>query len=201
MVLDLATGRIVDISPDQPIDVVADPIAWSPEPTRIATAMSPEGEEPLAVFAVDGSGGVALGRASTSERTNATAPAWSPDGETITFLGQRPGTDEAGLFVIGVRDANERLVAVTRSFDVAGGPSWEPRQDRSRILYVRADGSIAVIDIDSGFDDVLVSRTNASSQWPTWSPDGNRVAWFDDGLLVAEVAQRRTGRIPTRRAD
>ena len=106
--------------------------------------------------------------------TDASArPGWSPDGQTIAFVGWRGGTNDVVLFVqadgSGQRD-------VTRDWGLDGFPVWSHDGQRIAFAPERPDSSdIYVINADgSGRRNLTPSAS--SEKGPVWSPDGTKIA-------------------------
>ena len=107
--------------------------------------------------------------------TDASArPGWSPDGQTIAFVGWRGGTNDVVLFVqadgSGQRD-------VTRDWGLDGFPVWSHDGQRIAFAPERPDSSdIYVINADgSGRRNLTPSAS--SEKGPVWSPDGTKIAF------------------------
>ena len=106
----------------------------------------------------------------------ATAPAWSPDGRRIVFV----GSDFRNLFLVELNgDEPRRLTEEVSSS--ATQPSWSP--DGNRIAYIHDDGinlSLRVITLANSSVRVLDETEAEFSDLsdPQWSPDGNRIAYF-----------------------
>jgi TolB protein len=96
------------------------------------------------------------------------APAWSPDGQEIAFLGKPYGSLE--LYVININGSGRRRLTQNASVTDTT-PAWSP--DGRRIAFV-ADG-VYVVNAD-GSGQRNVSRSAAYDGEPAWSPDG-RIAF------------------------
>ena len=119
-------------------------------------------------------------------------PSWSPDGKRIVFSSQREGhfrgdfgiTDE--IYVMDADGGNQQRLTENRQYDWY--PSWSP--DGKRIVFssqreghFRGDFGITdeiyVMDADGGNQQRLTE--NRQYDWyPSWSPDGKRIAFESD---------------------
>lgn len=110
---------------------------------------------------------------------------WSPDGAQIAFQGYVDGT---GLYVV-----NRDGTGVVKLYsDFATDPAWSPSTDPSvpsKIAFkaVRTDGSqgpdIWLVNPDGTMRQNLTSTVNRTESYPTWSPDGRRLAVrFNDAV-------------------
>ncbi len=129
-------------------------------------------------------------------------PAWSPDGTTIAwmdFMEDSPvyGHHAYGLSLINPDGSNLRqLVTHFPNVDEGGGGlSWSP--DGTRLVFwlrVPDPSPTGMITgLDPGPGDIWVINadgtglrritTGADDRWPSWSPDGARVAFVHNGAL------------------
>ena len=145
--------------------------AWSPDGASIAFVSKRAGHAHIYVMHADGTGSRRL----TSGAADDTRPSWSPDGREIAF--SRGGELDAVPAAGGVVHRISRGLGGD-----AADPAWSP--DGKLVAYdyrrpgfstrevwvVRADGSGAR----------AVSKLQRSSALPTWSPQGNRLAFQSD---------------------
>ncbi len=108
-------------------------------------------------------------------------PAYSPDGEFLAFRSERsPG----GIYVMGASGENSKLVA-----DFGYHPSWSPDgkelvvssfgRDQPTVRASGTPGALTIINVENGSTREV---TNIEASFPTWSPHGNRIAyWFYNG--------------------
>jgi len=139
-------------------------------------------------------------------------PAWSADGRRIAFTSTRTGTPQ--LWVI---DANGgRQVQVTH-LSSGGGfvPSWSPDGRRIAFSAVSADVPVGpvigtllapalhteiwVVDANGAKPTQLTHTAVGSSNAPSWSPDGTRIAFASDRTGVPEVYTMKTNGTDVRR--
>jgi Tol biopolymer transport system component len=92
-------------------------------------------------------------------------PAWSPDGERLTFVSNR------GVEVVSALGGVPRTVATG---DSVGAASWSP--DGQQVAVVRGRG-VTVVTVADGQERELVGRLDLHS--PAWSPDGRWIAYVE----------------------
>jgi hypothetical protein len=169
------------------------PLAWSPDGTTIAYLDGAKNRAQQ-VFVVD----LESGRTTqvTFEPEGINDLQFSPDGASILYTAQRPGTHEMLTVPVTGGEAS-RLVAVS---DLAGA-SVSP--DGSLLAYVcnttvgaGTDGSLCLANADGSDPRVLVTaRVPLPVLQPRWSPDGTRLvfwvfhSWY---VYVLDVASGET---------
>ena len=119
-------------------------------------------------------------------------PAWSPDGEEVTFIQENPdGTKE--LWVVGADGTNARAVATCESpCNNMTVPEWRAA-DPGGIYVGRDEGlgkfMLSRLDLASGeMVDVVVREDDATAENWRLSPDGTQAAFVRDILTDAERA-------------
>jgi TolB protein len=183
--------------------------AYSPDGAKLAFVRERGGNADIWVAAADGSRAVRLTRTPTGEYN----PAWSPDGKQIAFAGNRGGVFK--IYVMGADGRHVRLVAPTGSSH--GGsytPEWSP--DGKRIVFSSSAATpenpeiYAVRPDGSGLRRLTFTKGDAHTLgddgWPTWSPDGRRIAFSSNRTGSGEVwimnadgsGQRRIAGLPRR---
>lgn len=157
---------------------------WSPDGTMIAYLSGGQGATD--VYVMDNTGGNKR-KLSSAPSTVARWLVWSPDSTRLAFLSDRD--DVAGvkdIFVVN-RDGTG-LTNLTNSTDSdEWSLDWSP--DGSRIVYL-ADLSLNPISLlghvrtmnADGTNKTTIFTGNEANQFPTWSPDGTKIAFIVSGF-------------------
>ena len=108
-------------------------------------------------------------------------PVWAPDGSQYAFVTNRSGTDE--IWVRSADGAWERPVATMKDFPesttaLLSGLSFSP--DGKRLAYQRAAGifRVWISNVVGGPPIPLLTSQKALEDHPTWSPDGEWIAFI-----------------------
>ena len=188
VLLDPATDKRTSVTTQAEIAT----LSWSPDGTEIAIASGYSG-----VSVVD----LATGE-STSIHPDGTVNedlSWSPDGRRLVFYDYDFTSDQERIIVVNADGSDRRVLVEGGNPHGPGAPGWSP--DGTKIAYVRTpqeSGSardlsfeVWVIGADGSdatrlfHGDCCIGRgvPNPSvGDWsdPVWSPDGSRIAFFDD---------------------
>lgn len=96
----------------------------------------------------------------------------------------------SGCSADAVRSQTQRLVSQARLAQEAGSP---PASSENQLLVTGADGNLFLVDAASGKRFALTTDASARRQYlqPTWSPDGDRIAWarLDGRRSTLEVSR------------
>lgn len=171
-----------------PAILTGDPLAWSPDSRRIAftTMIVPEKIRTIDVVDADGSHLGRLVPGAASMTVDRFGPAWSPDGQWISFFaGEANGY--VGLMVIRPDGTGASRLATSPMNPEILDASWSPDPASSRVVYV-AGGNVDFFDLATS-----KQTTVGTGFWPTWSPDGQRIAWWGDHSQVVKVADLLAG--------
>jgi TolB protein len=129
----------------------------------------------IRVVAADGTGGRVIGGVAV-----AFAPAWSPDGDRIAFIGvpSAPADgDRAQIF--GADPDGSGLTQLTRlADDEIAAIAWSP--DGTRIAFAstyRGETRLRVVNADGSGSRTLAGSLNEDFPTPSWSPDGTRMTF------------------------
>jgi len=170
----LATGSVA----------TGDPIAWSPDSRRLAfTRLVSDGTiGTIEVVNADGSHLTQVVRDQTAETHDRFAPQWSPDGQWIAFLSTE-ANDYLAINVIRPDGSDGHTVATSAINPYLPIVRWSPDPATRRLAFV-AGGYIKVFDLATSTE-----RTIQQGRWPSWSPDGTRLAWYGDGSQVITLTE------------
>ena len=109
------------------------------------------------------------------------APAWSPDGETLAFVGKASSGGRQYIYMIGADGSDLRVLPLPPPLStIPEYVAWSP--DGMQIIYgASASGAIRFIklDLDDGDTEWLrFPDTNGDfvEPWIAWSPDGSQIA-------------------------
>lgn len=158
--------------------------AWAPDGTRIALHGPGQGLDDDAVYVVDAATGGVTEPAETF--MSQWSPAWSPGGDSLAFVAERPaGFGAVAQAVYKVPAAGAEPVRISPEFNGSlemGG--WSP--DGAMASYHRG-GDIFAVPLDGG-DTVQVTPPRGQGtifRDPVWSPSGSAMALVAEGFSQA----------------
>jgi dipeptidyl aminopeptidase/acylaminoacyl peptidase len=170
--------------PDQGLEPVAEPPAWSPDSRRVAITVlnRTSAAEHAEIWLVD----VVSGRHEVFLPENlfsAELPAWSPDGGRLAFLGEPAGEGVGYLYVANIDGSGlMRFASRPSSFETGFVqlPRWSP--DGSQIAFHygdagRLDRDVVVVSVATRTERTLGGPATDDAQ-PAWSPDGTHLAFL-----------------------
>ena len=164
----LTNGPAIRITPDSLEAIAAD---WSPHGTRIAFSARNIGTGlyHLYIMARNGSD---LRKITPDSLSITTGPSWSHAGDRIAFL-------YGDVFTIAPDGTGlDRVtnVGTAEASAFTGGVYWSP-DDREMLSTETSSERLFRINVEDGsWDNLQVMTWRMSTPW---SPDGDRIAWFD----------------------
>ena len=159
----------------------------SPDGKRIVFVSERDGNREIYVMDADGRNPQNL----TNDHNEDRYPSWSPDGKRIAFMSRRDGhvIDGRPTYEIYVMDADGRNPQnLTNDRNDDRYPSWSP--DSERLVFVSQRPGhfkskflityeIYVMDAD-GQNEQRLTENRQNDFYPSWSPDGERIAFDAD---------------------
>jgi Tol biopolymer transport system component len=125
----------------------------------------------------------------TEDDANDFDPSWSPDGDKIAFVSFRDGSNNMEIYVMDA-DGSDQARLTDNDDALDREPSWSP--DGDKIAFVSDRDSTGDIDepgditaiysmnADDGSDVTRLTDDDAFYADPTWSPDGEKIAFVSN---------------------
>jgi dipeptidyl aminopeptidase/acylaminoacyl peptidase len=152
--------------------------ALSPDGSTLAFVHTDGSLTYIATIGTDGTGMRVL-----TEKVIGLDPVWSPDGSRIAFVGTRPLPWNRDIWVVDADGTN--LHRITHDPWDDRNPEWSP--GGKRLAFVRHPASGVNVEFADSVDIWVVpvaggrpTRLTNDPGWsgePTWSPDGDRIAY------------------------
>ncbi len=176
---------------------------FSPDGSKITFDSDRDGNSEIYVMNSDGTGQVRL----TNNPMDDGHPNWSPDGTRIIFDSSRETPDPKAdwwnqyhdLYSMKVDGTDVRRITNCRTVCTYG--SWSP--DGKRIAYRKVistpgfydDRNLTLSDTNSevfiansdGSGEMNLSKSAAYDAWPSWSPDGSRIAFGSNRAGITQI--------------
>ena len=165
--------------------------SWAPDGKRIAFVSDRDGHPDVIpgwftseIYVMDADGGNQ--QKLTNNPSRDTSPSWSPDGKRIAFQSDRDGNFNVEIYVIDADGSNPQNLTNNPTADYF--PSWSP--DGKRIVFsavreghfkngLNLTFEIYVMDAD-GDNQQRLTENRKNDWFPSWSPDGERIAFAAD---------------------
>jgi len=147
--------------------------SWSPDGNHIAFASFRDGNWEVYIMGADGSDPQRL----TNDPAADYGPSWSPDGQRIAFSSQRDGNLE--IYTMNPDGSDQQRFTDHPATDRS--PLWSP--DGKQLLWeTYRDGNMEIyaINIDGSDPHNLSQDAYADDHGPTWSPWGDRIAYYSN---------------------
>jgi len=116
----------------------------------------------------------------TNGSGNNSNPVWSPDGSKIAFDSDRDGNSE--IYVMDANGSNQTNLTNTPGRNDAQ-PDWSPVGDK---LTFGAGVDVYTMNAD-GSNQTLLFHGSSLPNWPSWSPDGTKIAFRDGPNRVSFI--------------
>jgi len=182
-------ASVVQLTSDPATDVQP---AISPDGKRITFCSTRSGNWDIYLMDADGKNVQQI----TNTVVQEMHPSFSADGNRMVYCALSPRSDQWELWVIDLTSHEKKMIGQGLF------PAWSPRKDVDRIAFQRARQrgshwfSVWTVDLVDGeptrLTEVAVS-SNAAVVLPSWSPDGERLAFTTMMQPGRQGAEQPTG--------
>jgi len=164
-------------------------LTWSPDGEHLAILPMPPGageaQSATAVLTIASAHTGALAEHPLPVRVAAQALSWSHDGARLAFIAQ-PVSEENGLPDRGVYVYEPATGALARIAEGGTEVAWSPTEGLLACTNLANQQGLVLVDAHGANARPLALGAYAMS--PSWSPDGQRLAFGRVGLDVSEIA-------------
>jgi eukaryotic-like serine/threonine-protein kinase len=131
----------------------------------------------------------------TNDAARDRGPAWSPDGRTLYFYSNRGGVYK----IWSIQTDGSELAPVTTEADFKRfGSIYEPDPSPDgRTLVAETHRGVALVHLDRP-PSQRIELLSVAGGLPKWSPDGQRIAADQKGVLVYSLGTRQAERVAAR---
>ena len=154
-------------------------LSWSPDGSRLAFAETLNKRDQILVLDVAAGSQTQI----TQGPLFNTCPAWAPDGRHIAYYsgeqanapgGFDPGYPRRWRMILMAPDGSAATAIANRDY-IPNPTSWSP--DGTQLIAERvSDFTLVIVDVASGAEVASLAAT-PPAWWPTWSPDGETIAF------------------------
>lgn len=190
--LDVVSGRNHRISARPGLNTLG---ALSPDGRTIAATLSFEGNPEVYLLGLTGK----IERRLTRHRGCDLSPVWSPDGKSLIFVSDRSGAPQIYLLSLEGEASPKQLSFPFNCGSYCSSPSWSPRGDWIAFT-ARRKGRFAILALRLADGEVVaLTDGSASSEDPSWAPDGRHLVWVETGrrgklLVIGDLFRPGEGR-------
>jgi len=177
-VMDISGTNVVAITNNK--DIALDYPTWSPDGKLIGASLVENCKPPATncyydIYVMKADGTDLKNLTNTPSPKSEWVPAWSPDGQRITFASDRDGDSEVYI----MNNDGSNLVQLTKNNGYDGNPQWSP--DGNKLIFDTdrdgPDWDIYIMDAD-GSNPMPVTANSTSDSSVSWSPDGQWLVYI-----------------------